>query len=85
MTADKGQKQDAPRRTGVQPGAILRALQRGESTEVSPVVPRAAGETSKPASVTVIEDGNRVQRIVAHCECGRKIEIECDYDDSPPA
>ncbi len=85
MTSSSDSNPGVPRRTGVHPGAVLRAMQQAQKTDVAPVIPRPAGDTAKPASITVIEDGNRVQRIVAHCECGRKIEIECDYDDPQSA
>ncbi len=40
----------------------------------------AAGEPT----LEVERDGDHVRRIIAVCSCGRKIDIQCDYDAAAP-
>ncbi|MFG0319660.1 MAG: hypothetical protein ACF8XB_20475 [Planctomycetota bacterium JB042] len=44
------------------------------------VPPPRTGPTSREPTLEVERDGEHVRRIVAVCSCGRKIDIQCDYD-----
>ncbi len=43
---------------------------------------RAGGAGATPgvnASVEVVKEGDKVVRLIVHCTCGERVEIECLY------
>lgn len=75
MTTAKNDPKAAASR--VRPGAILRALASRDKT-VLPQLDQEPACADEP-QLTILRRGPRVQRIIAVCTCGKKIEIECDY------
>lgn len=68
----------------IQPGTILRALAAGTPAELPALdaddQPDAVDEPGDgDPRLTIHRDGDRIERIVARCDCGRTLEIHCDY------
>lgn len=72
----------------VKPGAILRAAGvTGDKAEMPnftdstpPLPPQAIPlEANHAARLEVMRDGDHIQKIIAHCQCGEKIVIDCEY------
>lgn len=60
------------------PGPALRPFVSAAPTATSCAT--AGTEAGVPrASVELIKDGDRVVRMIVHCACGERIDIECLY------
>lgn len=72
----------------VKPGAILRAAgvtgdkaEMPNFTDSTPPLPPEVvhQESSHAARLEVMRNGDHIQKIIAHCQCGEQIVIDCDY------
>lgn len=84
MTQPRGKDKHAR----VKPGAILRAaaMTGGKAEMPNFAIPdtplpaqRSLPPTVHAARLEILRDGDDVQKIIAHCRCGERIEIDCDY------
>ena len=78
-----------PAKTTVKPGSILRNMRTSDQTRAIKMNPSFEHVVDEPAhggdhaspELTILRDGDHIQKIIARCGCGQEIVIHCDYED----
>ena len=66
----------------VRPGAVLRALEHAAAAALPDLADSEGGTVHVESDrLELIHRDGRIVKIRARCECGRFVEIECDYPE----